>query len=197
MRLVCANSGHVPTKECSHIIEDFYSVSRTLHRVCEVDKELMVSNDGKVSYCPSCLPASTSEQSGQAGISVHPYKLAHFADYPPELLTFWNGVGKSYRSVPPHNPACARVFAGDGPRIISPSESMTYYLVSPEQRMILLASSALDVKEHVWYLNETFLQRKKAGEKLFIDLKDGEHAIECVDDKGRMTSVKIRVKHVL
>ena len=184
IREVCASSGHIPTNGCTHIIEDYYSVSRTSQQFCEVDKEFMVSKDRKVSYCPSC-------------ISDHPYEFKHYDDYPPELLAFWEGMGRSYQSVPPHNPSCARVFAGGGPKIVSPSEDMTYYLVSPEQKMILLASSSVDVKEHAWYLDETFLQRKKAGEKLFISLSDGDHSVECVDDKGRMTRVKIKIKHVL
>lgn len=184
MRLVCAHSGQVPTRECEHVVEDFYSVSRTLTRMCNVDREFMVSPDGRISFCPSC-------------ISDNRYKLVRFTDYAPELLTFWNVAGKKFASVPPHNPACARVFSGDGPRIMSPSQDMTYYFVSKEQQMTLQASSEMDVKEHVWYLDDGFLGRRKAGEKLFLSLHDGEHTIACVDDKGRMSSVKIKVKHVL
>jgi penicillin-binding protein 1C len=184
MREVCATSGHVPTHRCTHLIDDLYSVSHTVLHECEIDKEYFVSPDGKKHFCSSCLADNR-------------YKVVDFEEYPAELLTFWQKVGKSYVPAPPHNPVCTRLFTGDGPKIVSPSDEMTYFLVSKKQRMTLEASSGVDIKEHVWYLDSEYLGRNKAGEKLFISLKGGEHTLSCLDDKGRMSSVKIRVKYVL
>ncbi|MBM2841026.1 MAG: pbpC [Bacteroidetes bacterium] len=184
IREVCAHSGHIPTPQCSHLVYDLYSEKHTLNQICEVDKEYQVSVDGKEVFCSSCV--------GNAK-----YKLITFQDYPPELLSFWRSTGTSVAAVPPHHPSCTRLFAGEGPKIISPSEDMTYFIVSTEQKMTLQASSDLDVKEHIWYLDDKYLGRSNAGDKLFIALKDGEHAISCLDDKGRMNSTKIKIKYVL
>jgi penicillin-binding protein 1C len=181
---VCANSGQLPTPRCEHVVDDLYSISHSSTRTCEIDKELLVSSDEKTSYCPSCL-------------GVNAYHVVNFVEYPPELLSFWSESGVAYRRSPPHNPACFRLFGGEGPKIAGLANEMTYYIQSIKQKLALQATSALDVKEHIWYVNEQFFARSRVGEKLFVSLKDGEHTLTCLDDKGRMSSVHIKVKYML
>ncbi|MBI1804595.1 MAG: penicillin-binding protein 1C [Ignavibacteriae bacterium] len=184
IREVCANSGLVPTERCIHVIDDYYSVRHTLNRFCDIDRGYTVSRDGKVQYCPSCLGG-------------HEYKIVTLQEYPPELFNFWNAIGRSYHSAPPHNVQCTRVFAGQGPKIMSPSQDMTYFLVSSEQKICLQANSGLDVHEHIWYLDDRFLTREKANQKLLIPIDKGEHKITCMDEKGRTSSVKININYAL
>jgi penicillin-binding protein 1C len=184
MRLVCAESGLPPSPRCSNLIEDLYSVSRTQHKECTVCKEYIVSDDGALSYCPTCL--------GQ-----HSYKAITLKDYPPELLAFWKKNGVPYEMPPPHNPLCTRVLSGEGPAIISPSDNMTYYLVARGQKLALQANAGLDVKEIAWYVNEQYLGRKNATDKLFVSMIGGDHTVTCMDDKGRVSKVHITVKMVL
>ncbi|RPH34657.1 penicillin-binding protein 1C, partial [bacterium] len=115
----------------------------------------------------------------------------------PELLAFWKKNTVAYELPPPHNPLCTRVLAGDGPAIISPSDNMTYYLVSRGQKLALQASAGLDVKEIAWYLNDRYIGRKNATDKLFVSLSGGDHTVTCMDDKGRVSKVHITVKMVL
>ncbi len=183
-REVCSVSGMLPTPRCTHVIEDWYSVRHTLERLCTLDKEYLVSSDGKESYCPSC-------------VGTHRYQTHIYQDYPPELLSFWERMGVKYTTIPSHNPECAQVFAGSGPTILSPSNEMTYYVMSERQELPLEASSGIDVREHNWYLDNTFLKRLNAKTKLFIPVPSGAHTISCVDDKGRMSSVTITVKFAL
>ncbi len=182
-RFVCAHSGLLPTNLCDDVVLDLYSEQHTLNRICEIDREFPVSPDGKTSYCSTCL-------------GDHKYVVRTFQDYPGELLGYWKKSGKKYRGVPPHNVACERVFAGEGPKIVSPLSDMTYYLVSKEQVIPLQASSGGDVHEQLWYLDEQYLGRKRAGEKLFVSMHEGKHRVTCLDDKGRMSSVAIVVKVV-
>lgn len=183
-REVCATSGLLPTSRCNHLIEDYYSVRQSLNRFCEFDKEYLVSSDRKVSYCPSC-------------IGNHQYKIVGMVTYPSELLNFWDQIHRPYTMAPPHNPECTRLFSGDGPKIISPSQDMTYFLVSDKQKIALEASSALDIDEHIWYVDDRYLGRKKSHEKVFLSLPGGDHTITCMDDKGRLSSVKIKIKYAL
>jgi len=184
MRLVCAESGLPPSPRCTELIEDLYSVSRTLNKECAVCKEYLVSSDGALTYCPSCL--------GQ-----HTYRSVTRKEYPPELLAFWKKNNVPYDVPPPHNPLCTRVLPGDGPAIISPSDNMTYYLVSRSQKLALQANAGLDVKEIAWYLNEQYIGRKHATDKLFVSFSGGDHTVTCMDDKGRVSKVRISVKLVL
>jgi penicillin-binding protein 1C len=184
MHDVCAKSGFLPTAHCDHVIEDYYSVSRTLTRTCEVDREFLVSVDRTKTFCPSC-------------VGENKYTTVSYPDYPSELLSFWSKTAVAYTQAPPHNPGCTRLFAGDGPKIISPTDEMTYFVVSAKQKVALQASSGLDVNEHIWYLDDSYLGRNKPGDKLFVSLRDGEHRVSCLDDKGRMSNVHIIVKQTM
>ncbi len=184
MRLVCAESGHVPNGRCTHLIEDYYSVSRTLTQPCDICREEFVSRDGKTSYCPSCLGS-------------HAYRTATFLEYPAELLNFWQSSGIAYQQVPPHNRLCTRLFGGEGPTIVSPSDQMTYYVVSREQKLAFQATSGIEVRSQNWYMDDRYLGRVQTGEKMFVTVGSGGHHITCVDDRGRMTSVQIIVRNAI
>jgi len=73
---------------------------------------------------------------------------------------------------------------------------MTYFLVSRGQKLALQASSSLDVRQQVWYLDERYLGRHAAGQRLFVPLQAGNHTLTCLDDKGRASSVQFNVKSV-
>jgi penicillin-binding protein 1C len=183
-RLVCARSGLLPGPRCENLIDDVSSESHTTQRVCDICREVLVSPDGRLSYCPSCL-------------ADHPFQTVTVADYPAELLDFWRKSGTAYAAAPPHNPRCSRLFSGDGPSIVSPSDDMTYYFVATKQKLVLQATSGVDVHEHAWYVNDTYLGKNGAGEKLFVPIAAGEHTVTCIDDRGRAASVHIKVKYVL
>jgi penicillin-binding protein 1C len=183
-RDVCATSGHLPTPRCKRLIEDYYSVVRTQDKLCEIDDEYMASPDGKVRYCPSC-------------VGDNRYSTINYECYPSELLSLWSKIGMRYASPPPHNPECTALIAGEGPKILSPSQDMTYYIVAADQKLVLQAASTVDVSQHIWYVDDQFLGRTKPSEKRFISFGDGEHTVTCMDDRGRMSSVRIKVKYVL
>jgi penicillin-binding protein 1C len=182
-RDVCAESGKLPTPRCKHIITDYYSISHTLSKFCDVDNEYLISVDRSKQYCASC-------------VGNHNYRTVTYQDYPKELLNYWKKTGKRYTLAPPHNLACQRIFSGEGPKIMSPTNTMTYLLTSDDQQVAFQASSGVDVQEQCWYLNNQFLGRIKAGAKIFKALTTGRYTASCLDDKGRLSSVTIIVKHL-
>lgn len=179
-REVCATTGMIPTLNCPRTIEDYYSTNYTGHQYCSFHKEVFVSLDEKVHFCNSC-------------VNENFYKKKVIEDYPPELLSFWSKTGKHVNTFPPHFNECSRIFSGDGPKIISPSDEMTYYLFSKDQKIVFNASSSIDVKEHLWYLNNKYLEKSKADNKLYLKLENGNYELTCIDDKGRSSSIKFKV----
>ena len=81
--------------------------------------------------------------------------------------------------------------------ILSPGDDMTYFLTSMKQKLALRATSGLDVSNHYWYLDDAFRGIRRAGETLFLSIPDGEHLVTCMDDMGRLSSVRIRVHRLL
>ncbi len=183
-RQVCARSGRPPGTFCSQLIDDMYIDRISSTTPCTVCCEFLVSPDGAVTYCASCLGA-------------HAYKPVVYAQYPPELVHFWKMHGVNKTLAPPHEPGCTRVFAGEGPTILSPSEGMTYFITSPGQKIVLQAGSSVDVQDHRWYVDDTYLGKKRPGEKVFVALAQGSHTVACMDDRGRLSSVSMTVKSAL
>jgi penicillin-binding protein 1C len=179
-RDVCTESGKLPTQHCTHLVEDYYSISRTIQQYCDVDNEYLISSDGTYQYCSSCVPRNN-------------YRTVVYQDYPAELITFWRQNGKKLRMIPKHNPQCDRFFGGNGPHILNPSKETNYFLVSNTQKIPFQASSGVDIREHVWYLDNTYLGRKKSGDKFFLKLDAGSHHVSCADEKGRMSTIKFYV----
>jgi penicillin-binding protein 1C len=182
-RDVCTESGKLPTTRCKHTIEDYYSISHTLSKFCDVDNEYLVSPDRTMQYCASCLGS-------------HNYRTMTYQDYPKELLNYWKKTGRKYSLAPPHNPVCQRLFSGEGPKIISPTNGMIYLLTANDQKVSFQASSGVDVREQCWYLNNRYLGRIRTGDKLFMALESGRYTASCLDDKGRLSTVRIIVKHL-
>jgi penicillin-binding protein 1C len=120
-----------------------------------------------MTYCASCL-------------GDHPYQPVVYAQYPPELVHFWKTRGMNRTLTPPHNPACTRVFAGEGPTILSPSQGMTYFLTSRDQQLVLQAGSGVDVRDHRWYVDDRYLGKKRPGEKIFFTFAEGAHTLSTV-----------------
>ncbi len=183
-RQVCARSGRPPGPYCSQLIEDMYIDRVSSTTPCAVCSEFLVARDGSVTYCASCL-------------GDHPYAPVVYAQYPPELVHFWKSHGVHRTLAPPHNPACTRVFAGEGPTILSPSEGMTYFLTAQDQQIVLQAGSSVDVQDHRWYVDDRYLGKKRPGEKIFVVLTEGAHRVSCMDDRGRLSSVSLTVRNAL
>lgn len=183
IRDVCVESGKLPGPHCKHTIEDYYSILYTTSDICDVEKEYLVSPDKSVHYCGSCL-------------GNHNYKSLIYKNYPKELLNYWRKIGKKFSVAPPHNPLCERVFGDEGPKIISPTNGMTYIMFSNEQNIVFQASSGVDVRVHYWYLNNNYLGKFKVGQKIFKSLETGEYTVSCMDDKGRLSKVVFKVNRL-
>lgn len=183
-RQVCALSGRPPGPHCDRLIDDLFIDRVSDASPCAMCGEFLVSPDGRESYCATCL-------------GDHAYTTVVFPQYPPELLHFWRTRGVRRTMAPPHHPACTRVFAGEGPAILSPSDGMTYYLVAHDQKLVLQAGSGVDVREHRWYVNDRYLGAKQPGERIFVTLSEGAHTVSCLDDRGRISRVSIAVKNAL
>lgn len=180
VRPVCSNSGLLPTPLCTQTVMDYYAPGRSHNMPCTVDREYLVSTDRSFQYCPSCLGNNA-------------YRSIVVADYPAELAGFWYGIGLSVPAPPPHNPSCSRVFAGGGPRIVSPSEAMTYYILDQRQKLALEADSPPDIRRHVWYIDEKFYAGRSPRDKVFVGLTAGPHTVTCVDDRGRTSRVQFEI----
>ncbi|MEW6096718.1 MAG: hypothetical protein AB1567_09355 [bacterium] len=61
------------------------------------------------------------------------------------------------------------------------------------QKILLDASAPNDVKYIYWFIDSEFIAKVEPKKRLFFTPCQGKHRIQCLDDKGRGSSVVINV----
>ncbi len=180
-RLVCSESGLPPSDFCEHRIVDFYIPGVSPNRKCNHLISVFVNSDSTISYCRNCLPT--------AG-----YKTAMYPNMSGDLLSFYESEHIPYKAIPPHNPACTKVYKEAGPAITSITGGKEYILYKKaKQKLALACTASPDVDRVFWYINDKLLQACKPTEKAFFEPQEGRIKISCSDDKGRNTDIFIQV----
>lgn len=182
-RSVCMETGLPPSEFCNRLTTDWYvpGVSPALR--CEHLKPVFIAPDGSMSYCSHCLPAN-----GQFG-------QKRFPNHSPDMVAFLTASGVRFEQIPPHNPACTKVFDRQPPAIISPAEGRTYLRTDADGIELLLSCQvANDVSEVFWYVDDKFYRRARPQESVFFKPLPGKRKIACTDDKGMTTTIEIRVE---
>ncbi|MCU0354545.1 MAG: penicillin-binding protein 1C [Cytophagales bacterium] len=182
LRLVCAETGLLPSPDCQHQVTDYFIPLVSSTEKCSHLRQVAVSPDEAFSYCTACQP--------EAG-----YKKRFYQNLPPALAAFYDTWGVAYQRIPAHNPACTRVFNNNAPQIVAPADGREYLVEADEPPEMLLACHAdNDVQQVYWYINDRFYKAAKTNERLFFRPEPGEVKISCSDDKGRNTNIRITVK---
>ncbi len=181
VRYVCSHTGLIPGKHCKDLITDYFIPGISSQEECKHLKTVLINADSTVSYCLSCKP--------EAG-----YKEALYPDLEPEIIAYYENNQIKYPKIPPHNVKCERFLEGIAPKIISPVNNNEYYINTDENmQLMLLCQPDNDVKKVIWYINKKFYKKALANEKIFITPPRGNLEISCSDDKGRTSTVQIKV----
>lgn len=181
VRLVCAESGLAPGDFCQHQVADYFIPLISDTKKCTHIKQVAVQPNEAYSYCTSCLP-----QNG--------YKHKIYPNYSPEVVAYYEHTGLAYQKIPPHNPACTRIFDDQAPQIVSPANGREYILDSKSAELMLSCQADNEVKKVYWYINDRLYTSAGAAEKVFFKPIAGTVKISCSDDKGRNSDVQITVR---
>jgi len=125
------------------------------------------------------------------------YKMKLYRITPPDMQAYFDENRIAYAPIPPHNPACEKIFVEGAPVIRFPVSGTEYLISKQEPEPLQLDCNVTgDVKTVYWYINNKFYKQAKASEKLFFKPTDGPVKISCTDDKGRNTDITIKVRYV-
>ncbi len=181
-RLVCSESGMIPQDFCDSKVIDEYIPGVSQYKPCQHMKKVWVSADSSISYCSFCLPESR-------------YIEKYYPNYAPELLAYFENNHIPYPKIPPHNPACKRVWQDEALHIVKPTDGLTYYVdTKNKQQLELLSQASGDVATVSWFVNGQFMGTTDKTQALFITPQAGDLKITCTDDKGRSVKVTITCK---
>jgi len=182
MRLICPETGDIPGDSCLNLITDYYLMGVSRHRYCQHRKPIWTNQTGTLAYCAHCRPDSGAVR-------------RMYPNLAPNVLAFYQSQRIPVARIPPHNPACERVFGSGGPLITSPSEGSEYY-INPRQpaELELSCQAPNDVETVFWYLNDKLYRKASPQEAVFFKPRPGTLKISCADDRGRHTDLRILVR---
>ncbi|HXB09067.1 MAG TPA: penicillin-binding protein 1C [Puia sp.] len=184
VRMVCSETGLPPAGECTHLVTDYFIPLVSTAKKCDNRQEVFVSADEKMAYCRVCLPP--------AG-----YKKKWYTVIPPEMKEYYDMNRITYQHIPPHNPACEKVFREGAPVVTSPANGSEYLINRKDPEPLQLRCRVSnDVGRVFWYINDKFYKSGEAGSREFFVPDEGPVKISCTDDKGRNRNVWIRVRYV-
>ncbi len=183
-RMVCAETGLLPGEYCNNLITGYFIPGVSSNKTCNHIQEVFISADEKMSYCRTCMP-------------VNGYRKKLYPIVQSEMQRFYEENHIAYQKIPPHNPACEKIFHEEGPSITSLS-SGSEYLISKKnpEPLLLKCHSGNDVSRIFWYINNRFYKSSTAGSKQFFIPEEGPVKVSCTDDKGRNRDIWIHVRYV-
>ncbi|GAB2606912.1 penicillin-binding protein 1C [Spirosoma areae] len=186
-RLICPETGDIPGEFCTNPVTDYCIMGVSRYRRCQHRKAVFTNSAGTLSYCAHCRPDTGTIRRSYPNLS-------------PEVTAFYQSRHLPVETIPPHNPACERVFgtsAGSaGPQITSPNNGSEYF-INPKQpaELELACQAANDAQTVFWYLNDKLYRRVRPTEGIFFKPRPGVLKISCADDKGRSSDIRIVVRN--
>lgn len=184
IRLVCSQSGLPAAEYCKNTVSDYFIPLVSNNATCTHLIEVNTNANSTISYCAECLPSTG-------------YKHVMYENYTPEIARWMNDNNMNYTKMPPHNPQCSKILKNNNPKIISPINGNEYYLEKNNLQTILLkCEAASDVSTVSWWVNNKFVCKANAKERVFYLLPEGNIKISCADDRGRNSDIRVKVQYV-
>ncbi len=186
MRLICPETGDVPGEFCPNPVTDYAIAGVSRYRRCAHRKAVWTNPAGTLSFCAYCRPDSQIVRRSYPNLS-------------PAVMAFYQSRRIPFDPVPPHNPACERVFgepgSSDGPLITSLNAGSTYFIDARQPTELALACQAAnDVQTVYWYLNDKLYRRAGPADAVFFRPRPGSLKISCADDRGRHRDLQVLIK---
>lgn len=180
--LVCKDSGYLPSNYCSDL-EFINAPEKTKNlKICQYHKEYFVDLDLKYSFCSFCLDGKN-------------FIKKSFFILPPEMKYYFKNLN-SYEEIPPHNPECKKIKA-EYIKIIYP-ENGSIIKIPKEydgnyQKVVFKAVSNIRESFIFWLVDKKYIGKTKNNHIISMDLEDGEHTLQIIDEEGNENSVSFRI----
>lgn len=181
---VCSKSGFAPKEECEDLISVLVPQELRNLPICPYHKSYYVDEEKSQIVCSACWNKS-----------LKPIKKSFFL-LTPKMKYYSELSGKKCEDLLPHNPLCKVQQSGeikilypeDGSTIKIPKEFDENY-----QKVVLRASSSSDNKTIHWLLDNNYIGKTESLHNLSIDLKEGKHFLQIIDDEGNSSSVQFKI----
>lgn len=181
-RPTCLHSGKAASDECPiqrpepYLSGDFGYSSQ---KQCQHSIVTWVNPARTISYCRDCKPD---------------FAIAEKRVNEPRAYLVWLSENSIGQIDPPHNPACKTIANEDGFFITSPVSGKLYLVEKEGSSLSLSAKSLSDAGTLSWYANGIFVGQSPSGKSIPLEVRTGDYAILCEDERGRKARVSFRVE---
>lgn len=181
--LICKASGLGAKDECENL--DFELIPEDVKKIplCPYHKNYYIDPEKNQIVCSSCWQG------------LNPIKKTFFL-LTPKMKYYGEMAGIKCDDLPSHNPLCNIKQSGIL-KIIYPEEGSTIKIPKEYdgnfQKIILKASSSSNEKEINWLLDKSLIGKTKSSHNLNVEIKEGEHFLQVIDEDGNTSSVHFNV----
>jgi len=184
-REICMLSGKPPNKNCSAVGKELYIPGISPEKECKMHKAIYVDN--KTGYRLTKLDLDGKD-----------YLKKTYEVYPPEVATWMKRNNIPVPEIPEMDPESKIMVSGKPPVINFPKEECTYIMRKgiplQHQKIYLDAAVSNTVKKIFWFLDGKLIWSGKPENKAYIYPISGTHKLVCQDDKGRSSSINLRIE---
>lgn len=184
---MCADTGDLPGRYCPHTVPGWFIPGVSPIKVSTIHRAIPIDNASGKRAC------------------YHDPKKNHYEIYefwPSDLRRIFRQAGIVRRPPPPYLHECTLEQQGNNgtpPRIVSPSPIITYTLRADRlahERIPFEAVSDADVKILYWLVDNRLAGQASAGKIFFWPAAAGDFTVSVLDDHGRASETKLRVRLV-
>lgn len=182
---VCALSGHLPHEDCPHKKTTWFipGVSPISH--CTVHRRIAIDPVSGKKVCPSF--------SGKTKSRVYEY-------WSSDIARLFKQAGVGRKPPPSLHPDCrGNHFGTLEPKILSPKKDIVYNLRtkgSGSRQIPLMAVSDGNIKSLSWYINNELVGTSSPQSPLLWKARAGEFDLRVVDEDGRASHSRFKVRWI-
>lgn len=184
---MCADTGDLPGRHCPRTTPGWFIPGVSPIRVSTIHRAIPIDN-------------ATGKRACHYDAKKSRFEIYEF--WPSDLQQIFRQAGIVRRLPPEYLAACSLEQQGSGgtpPRIASPSQLITYTLRADRlerERIPFEAVSDADVKRVYWLVDNRLVGQTEAGKPFFWPAAAGDFTVSVLDDHGRASEMKMRVRLV-
>lgn len=181
---VCAKSGLAPKEECEDLVSVLVPEQIKNLPICLYHKSYYVDEEKFQIVCSACW-----------NNNLNPVKKSFFI-LTPKMKYYSELAGIKCENLLPHNPLCKIQQSGEI-KILYPEHGSTIKIPKEfdenYQKVVLRASSSSDNKTIHWLLDNNYIGKTESLHNLSIELKEGKHFLQIIDEEGNSSSVQFKI----
>ena len=174
--MLCRESGYLAGENCPDAVPaEAPRFMKPLPR-CPYHQAVYLDSTETYQVCSLCWESGT-------------YHRVSRLLYPPDVVQYLRGRGQVISDLPPHRPDCPGQNGQLAVQILYPQENTRIWLPrdfgGALQKVILRAAHRERDRQIYWYLDQRYLGSTANRHELAVELQEGWHQLEIVDETGQ------------